>query len=162
AIPHPPRRFAGPRAAGPRAVRLIAHISDLHFGRHDPLIASGLLADLAAEKPDLVAVSGDLTQRAHHHEFVAARDLLDRIGEPFRVLAAHDPLLPPPVAPDRGVVGRAGHALHPVADSGVDLLLTGHYHRASSRNVTSCRLAAKRTVLVSQAGTAISTRRRGE
>jgi len=40
-------------------MRAIAHISDLHFGRHDPLIAEALLADLAAEKPDLVAVSGD-------------------------------------------------------------------------------------------------------
>jgi 3',5'-cyclic AMP phosphodiesterase CpdA len=223
-------------------MRAIAHISDLHFGRHDPAVAEGLLADLTMEKPDLVAVSGDLTQRARRREFAAARHFLDRIdapviavpgnhdvslynlarrlfqplgrfrhyispvqspfitdaelavlgintaravsfsngrishhqmdairnlfgqlpGKPFRVLVSHHPLTPPPLAPARAIVGRAEHALEAIADAGIDLLLTGHYHQASSRNITSYHLTTKRTVLVSQAGTAISTRRRGQ
>jgi 3',5'-cyclic AMP phosphodiesterase CpdA len=223
-------------------MRAVAHISDLHFGRHDPAIAEGLLADLAKEKPDLVAVSGDLTQRAHHHEFAAARGFLDRLdaavvavpgnhdvslynlarrmfqplarfrhyitpqpnpfftdaelavlgintarasafangrishhqmdeirdlfarlsGNHFRALVTHHPLMPPPSTPERRIVGRAEHALDAIAEAGVDLLLAGHYHLASSRNITSYHLTTRRTILVSQAGTAISTRRRGE
>jgi hypothetical protein len=71
-------------------------------------------------------------------------------------------LTAPALAPDREIVGRAERALDAIADAGVDLLLTGHYHRASSRNVTSYHLTTKRTILVSEAGTAISTRLRGE
>src|SRR5258708_19013687 len=72
-------------------MRSIAHISDLHFGRHDPVIATGLLADLAAEKPDLIAISGDLTQRARRAEFAAAREFLDRLPAPaIAVPGNHD------------------------------------------------------------------------
>jgi 3',5'-cyclic AMP phosphodiesterase CpdA len=60
-------------------MRTIAQISDLHFGRHDRQIAEHLLASLARDRPDLVAVSGDLTQRARPAEFEAARRFLDRI-----------------------------------------------------------------------------------
>jgi 3',5'-cyclic AMP phosphodiesterase CpdA len=223
-------------------LRTIAHISDLHFGRHDPAVTEGLLADLAAQRPDLVAVSGDLTQRARHHEFAAARDFLDRLSAPvivvpgnhdvplyniarrafqpltrfaryisaaplpffadgelavlgintarsaafsngrisrdqmaairrqfseldgtaFRVLVTHHPLTPPPHAPDRGIVGRARHALDAVAEAGIELLLTGHYHQTFTGESASYHLAAQRSVLVSQAGTATSTRLRDE
>src|SRR5690349_10081636 len=72
-------------------MRRIAHISDLHFGRHNPVVAQGLLAALAEAAPDLVAVTGDLTQRAHRHEFAAARAFLDRIGPPALVIPGnHD------------------------------------------------------------------------
>jgi 3',5'-cyclic AMP phosphodiesterase CpdA len=60
-------------------MRLIAHISDLHFGRHDPRLVDALLASLAAAAPDLIAVSGDLTQRARRREFAAARAFFDRL-----------------------------------------------------------------------------------
>ena len=71
-------------------MRSIAHISDLHFGRHDPVIATGLLADLAAEKPDLIAISGDLTQRARRAEFAAAREFLDRLPAPAVAVPASE------------------------------------------------------------------------
>jgi len=72
-------------------MRLIAHISDLHFGRHDPRLVEALQASLAAAAPDLVAVSGDLTQRARRHEFAAARDFLDRLVAPvIAVPGNHD------------------------------------------------------------------------
>ncbi|HEX2115139.1 MAG TPA: metallophosphoesterase, partial [Alphaproteobacteria bacterium] len=54
-------------------MRRIAHISDLHFGRHDPGVAEDLLTALHELAPDLVAVSGDLTQRPRRDELAAAR-----------------------------------------------------------------------------------------
>lgn len=65
--------------------RRIAHISDLHFGKEDPVVADGLISALSQAQPDLVVVSGDLTQRATELQFRAARAWLDQI--PFPVLA---------------------------------------------------------------------------
>lgn len=72
-------------------MRRIAHISDLHFGKEDPAVAEALLADLSARAPVLVAVSGDLTQRARAREFRAARAFLDRLpGVTLVVPGNHD------------------------------------------------------------------------
>jgi 3',5'-cyclic AMP phosphodiesterase CpdA len=72
-------------------MRTIAHISDLHFGRHDPRKVEALLKSLAENRPDLVAVSGDLTQRARSAEFAQARHFLERIPEPVLVVPGnHD------------------------------------------------------------------------
>ena len=60
-------------------MRRIAHISDIHFGREDPRLVQGLLTSLEAAGPDLIAVSGDLTQRARVSQFVAARAFLDAL-----------------------------------------------------------------------------------
>lgn len=57
----------------------IAHISDIHFGREDPVVVEGLLADLFNAAPDVIVVSGDLTQRAKKSQFRAAREFLDRL-----------------------------------------------------------------------------------
>jgi 3',5'-cyclic AMP phosphodiesterase CpdA len=78
-------------------VRIVAHISDLHFGRENPRVVEGLAADLSAQRPSLVAVSGDLTQRARPGQFAAARSFLDRLPFPFLAVPGnHDiPLLNP-------------------------------------------------------------------
>lgn len=69
----------------------IAHLSDLHFGREDPPVVEALLDDLAALRPTVVAVSGDLTQRARPAQFRAARAFLDRIAAPRVVVPGnHD------------------------------------------------------------------------
>jgi 3',5'-cyclic AMP phosphodiesterase CpdA len=60
-------------------VTVIAHISDLHFGAHDPAVVAGLVAELNAERPDLVAISGDLTQGARRGEFTMARQFIDSL-----------------------------------------------------------------------------------
>jgi 3',5'-cyclic AMP phosphodiesterase CpdA len=60
-------------------LRTIAHLSDLHFGREDPRIAEELAAEIVALSPSLVAISGDLTQRARRRQYRAARAFLDRI-----------------------------------------------------------------------------------
>jgi 3',5'-cyclic AMP phosphodiesterase CpdA len=75
-------------------MRRIAHLSDLHFGAHDPAIVEALVETLAALAPDVVVVSGDLTQRARREQFRAADVFLRRIeagGRPIVVVPGnHD------------------------------------------------------------------------
>ncbi|MEQ7127251.1 metallophosphoesterase [Actinopolymorpha sp. B11F2] len=69
----------------------IAQISDLHFGREIPRIAEVLLDDLRAARPTVVAVCGDLTQRAREREFAAAKAFLDELPAPALVVCGnHD------------------------------------------------------------------------
>ena len=72
-------------------MRTVAHLSDLHFGRVDYAIAGGLIAKLFELRPDLVVVSGDLTQRAKGREFREAKAFLDRLPRPQLVVPGnHD------------------------------------------------------------------------
>ena len=57
-------------------MRTLVHLSDLHFGRIDPRLLEPLIADVHAIGPDLVVVSGDLTQRAKARQFDEARRIL--------------------------------------------------------------------------------------
>lgn len=223
-------------------MRRIAHISDLHFGTEDPTAVEALIADITAAKPHLVAVSGDLTQRAKRHEYAAARAFLDRIPFPqlvvpgnhdiplydvgrrflrplhryrryitadmsptfvddemavlgintarsatwkngrisleqirgvraalchggpslFRVVVTHHPFLPPPTGVPPDLVGRGPLALQTMQACAVDLLLAGHLHVVYSGDVRTYHVDVKRSILVAQAGTAVSHRRRGE
>ncbi|MFN3597895.1 MAG: metallophosphoesterase family protein [Rubricoccaceae bacterium] len=74
-----------------RALRL-AHVSDIHFGRiAHPQVVEAIVAEVNAAGVDLVAVSGDLTQRARRHEFAAARAMLDAFVPPVLVVPGnHD------------------------------------------------------------------------
>lgn len=58
-------------------MRRIVHLSDLHFGRHDPAVVEGLSRALKAVAPDVVVISGDFTQRARRRQFEAARAFVD-------------------------------------------------------------------------------------
>ena len=210
---------------------LVAHLSDLHFGRTDARVVDALLADLHHHQPDLVIISGDLTQRARSHQFAEARDFLGRLPAPALVVPGnHDlaPLYQPltrlfqPRAlfhralPDhdpwptwtssnlvaigldstrhmRWISGKlrgshldhidsilansppdlcrltflhhppatalSGHPFETLAERGIDVVLTGHVHRAhveviTGKNATSCILV--------QASTACSTRLRDD
>lgn len=223
-------------------MRIVAHLSDLHFGRHEPAVVEALLANLRAAAPDLVVVSGDLTQRARRREFAAARAFLDRIEAPtlvvpgnhdipfyhplkrlwqpltrfrrfitplrmpvyvddeiavlgintarrltvkngrisftqmaeirrifgglpadlFKVLVTHHPFAAPPTDRVLDPVGRWRPALDAVADAGVHLLLSGHFHHSFSGDLATRVVAARCSVLMVHAGTAISTRLRDE
>jgi 3',5'-cyclic AMP phosphodiesterase CpdA len=69
----------------------IAHLSDLHFGKHDTVVSATLARELEAQKLDLVVVSGDFTQTGSEIEFRAARDFLDTLSAPvFAVPGNHD------------------------------------------------------------------------
>ena len=63
-------------------MRTIAHLSDLHFGRVDEALLAPLTEFLHAARPDVLVVSGDLTQRAKAKEFIAAREFLDTFSMP--------------------------------------------------------------------------------
>lgn len=223
-------------------MRRIAHISDLHFGTEEVLVAEGLLDDLSRQLPHLVAVSGDLTQRAKRSQFIAARAYLDRITAPllivpgnhdiplynvlarwikplsryrqlitadlhpfyqdseiavagvntarsdtwkegrislaqiarlqsqfdsapadlFKVLVSHHPFIPPENRAGTALVGRSRLALKMLELSGCALILSGHLHQAYSGDVRPYHLEIARSILVAQAGTAISHRRRDE
>ncbi|WP_137180642.1 metallophosphoesterase [Roseomonas sp. AR75] len=70
---------------------VIAHLSDLHFGAEDPAVVAAIGADVAAAKPDLVVISGDLTQRARTREYLAAAAFLRSLPAPwFAVPGNHD------------------------------------------------------------------------
>jgi len=73
---------------------LVAHLSDLHFGRTDPRLVAALRADLAAAAPDLVAISGDLTQRARSRQFAEARAFLTSIAAPLVVVPGNHDISP--------------------------------------------------------------------
>lgn len=75
-------------------MRILAHLSDLHFGRHDAAAAEALLAALETVQPDIVLVSGDLTQRARRVEFAAARSFLGRIPAPTLIIPGNHDLAP--------------------------------------------------------------------
>jgi 3',5'-cyclic AMP phosphodiesterase CpdA len=202
--------------------RVLLHISDLHFGRTPEGMAASLLAAAHEIGPDVVVVSGDLTQRARVVEFEQARAFLDQLEFPTIVIPGnHDvPLYNPygrfiqrlaryrrivtddltpsyvddevaivgvntarsltwkggrintrqiaqvraqlceaPPAVTRVVVthhpyGVARVALRSWSSCGADVLLCGHLHIAAAEILG-------RTVVVN-AGTAISTRMRGQ
>ena len=72
-------------------MRTIAHLSDLHFGRTEAKVVAALLHDLERHRPDLVIISGDLTQRARSHQFAEARAFLSHIPAPALVVPGnHD------------------------------------------------------------------------
>jgi 3',5'-cyclic AMP phosphodiesterase CpdA len=72
-------------------VRTIVHLSDLHFGRIDPTLPPALLRAVVEAAPDLVVISGDLTQRARTAEFKAAARFLEILPTPkLTVPGNHD------------------------------------------------------------------------
>ncbi len=72
-------------------MRRIAHISDLHFCRIDPAVVEALADELNTDRPDLIALSGDLTMRARSGEYRAARAFLARLRAPvLAVPGNHD------------------------------------------------------------------------
>lgn len=223
-------------------MRTIAHLSDVHFGATDPAVVEALVADLAAHRPDLVVVSGDLTQRARPGQYRAAAAFLQRLPTPrlvvpgnhdipkinvlarflsplkhyaafittdlmpvhedgeltvvglnsarsfthksgwlsaaqleaararfaaarpgaFKVLVTHHPFIPPPRKPSADVIRRGASYLPMLEAAGVDLLLAGHLHLAYHDDLRSHYKASRASILSVQAGTATSTRRRGE
>ncbi len=69
----------------------LAHISDLHFGKVDDRIAAALHDDLCATPPDLLVVSGDLTQRARPNQFAQAAAFLKSLPKPQLIIPGnHD------------------------------------------------------------------------
>lgn len=69
----------------------IFHLSDIHFGLVDERAIAWAAGLIAAEKPDLVVVTGDITMRARHHEFAAAKGWMAALKAPVIVdIGNHD------------------------------------------------------------------------
>ena len=75
-------------------MRLLAHLSDLHFGRVDPVALRGLREELVRVHPHLLVISGDLTQRARIAEFQEAREFLASLPGPQVVVPGNHDLSP--------------------------------------------------------------------
>jgi 3',5'-cyclic AMP phosphodiesterase CpdA len=223
-------------------MRTLVHLSDLHFGRVDQQLVEPLIKTINEIKPNLVAVSGDLTQRARSHQFLEARAFLDALPKPqivvpgnhdiplhnifarfmhpldkyrryitedlqpsyadeemvvvgvstarsltikggrinhqqvgrvreklcsfdddmVKILVTHHPFDLPAGYSDRDLVGRAQMAMAGLAECGADLFLAGHLHVAHSGQTAKRYNIKGHSALVVQAGTATSTRARGE
>lgn len=75
-------------------MRRIAHISDLHFGRTDPAVVEGLVAELNRDRPDLIIISGDFTMRARTREYLEAKAFLDRLPHPWIAVPGNHDISP--------------------------------------------------------------------
>ncbi|CUH40911.1 Calcineurin-like phosphoesterase [Jannaschia seosinensis] len=72
-------------------MRRVLHISDLHFGRDRPDLLRPLIRTINGLAPDLVAISGDFTQRARLGQYRAARAFLAQLQPPvLSVPGNHD------------------------------------------------------------------------
>jgi 3',5'-cyclic AMP phosphodiesterase CpdA len=112
---------------------LLLQISDPHFGTEQPPVVAALLRLANTLQPDLVVMSGDITQRARRAQFSAARAFVDTFdtfsATPFVVVPGnHDiPLynlfarVAHPYANHQRVFG---HDLEPVFES-AELLVIG-------------------------------------
>jgi 3',5'-cyclic AMP phosphodiesterase CpdA len=223
-------------------MRTLAHLSDPHFGRIERATVEALIAAVTEARPDVVVVSGDLTQRAKEREFQQARQFLDALPlpqiivpgnhdlplynvlaralkplrnyqrfiskdlEPFysddeiaiagintaraltfkngrinrqqvvsscarleacgenrtRVIVSHHPFDLPETHELHGLVGRAHMAMAGFARCRVDLILSGHLHISHTSESAPRYKIPGHSALVIHAGTATSTRARGE
>lgn len=70
---------------------VLLHLSDTHFGTEQPLVLEALATLAAQQQPDVVVLSGDITQRAKPKQFETAKAFMDRLGGPAVVIPGnHD------------------------------------------------------------------------
>ncbi len=65
---------------------VLLQVSDPHFGTERPAAVAALLRLAAALQPDLVLLSGDITQRARRSQFDSARVFVDRLRAPAELV----------------------------------------------------------------------------
>lgn len=75
----------------------VVHCSDLHFGDHTPALATALRQAIMRIDPDVVVISGDMTQRARRRQFLQAAEWVQAFDCPVMTVPGnHDlPLLAP-------------------------------------------------------------------
>jgi 3',5'-cyclic AMP phosphodiesterase CpdA len=101
----------------------LLQISDTHFGTELPDVVDALRRLNAQIAPELLVISGDITQRATHAQFALARAFLDSLGPQARLVLPgnHDvPLINlalRAVDPFRRYRAAFGDDLEPVHDS---------------------------------------------
>jgi len=78
----------------PAGATRISHLTDIHFGATDPAVVAGLIADIQADPPDLVVISGDLTMAARRWEFRAARHFIEQLPAPTLAVPGNHDITP--------------------------------------------------------------------
>lgn len=69
----------------------IVHLSDPHFGTEDPLLIAPLLQAITDLRPEVIVLSGDLTQRARPDQFAAAARFITACPAPVLAIPGnHD------------------------------------------------------------------------
>lgn len=69
----------------------VLHISDTHFGTEIDAVVNALGQTVREVRPDLVLLSGDITQRARRGQFAAARAFVQSLDRPVLVVPGnHD------------------------------------------------------------------------
>ena len=108
---------------------LLLHLSDPHFGTEQPQVVAALVALVRARRPDLLVLSGDITQRARPPQFAAARRFCQDLGI-ARMLALpgnHDiplfDLAGRVLRPYANYLEAFGPRLDPVLEADADLLV---------------------------------------
>lgn len=74
---------------------MILHITDTHFGAERPEVVRGLIELAREQRPSLVVLSGDVTQRARRAQFDAARAFVDELCAACGIDAQRDVLIIP-------------------------------------------------------------------
>ncbi|HTI41541.1 MAG TPA: metallophosphoesterase [Vicinamibacterales bacterium] len=223
-------------------MRTVIHLSDLHFGRVDRAVVDAVRHTVHDLAPDLVAVSGDFTQRARARQFAEAREFLASLPSPqlivpgnhdvplhnvfarffnplggyrrhmtdnlmphfidrelvvigtdttrsftiggggirrrelrrirevlqkadrsaVTVLVAHHPFDEPHAGKAFGRARPGPEAVEQLAREGIDVFLTGHLHVTFAGPTAKRYNVGGRSAIVVEAGTATSTRVRGE
>ena len=70
---------------------MLLHLSDLHFGTERPECIRAIQKFCIEQQPEVVVVSGDLTQRAKFREFLACKQFLESLKIPYFVVPGnHD------------------------------------------------------------------------
>ena len=101
--------------------------------------------------------------RVNEEQIAQIRERLAGLApEVTRIVVTHHPFDLPEAAKEEEVVGRAVDAMKAFAQSGVDVLLAGHLHASHAGSTAERYPLADFAALVVQAGTATSTRGRGE
>jgi 3',5'-cyclic AMP phosphodiesterase CpdA len=91
------------------------------------------------------------------------RERLCRYGDAMmKVVVTHHPFDLPSGGDPRDRVGRAPQALEALAECGADMFLAGHLHLGQTGKTAMRYPAGDRNAIIVQAGTATSTRGRGE
>ena len=102
--------------------------------------------------------------RVNNEQVEEIRRRLDPLSDDLiKVVVTHHPFDLPDGYDDDAIVGRAGKLIPKIAECGADIFLSGHLHVSSITNSAHrYRMANGWQALIIQAGTAASTRGRGE
>lgn len=101
--------------------------------------------------------------RINEEQVAKIRAVLERVPETLtKIVVSHHPFDLPSGWDSDKIVGRAPMAMESFATCGADILMSGHLHVTNSIETTARYKLGGFSALVVQAGTATSTRKRGE